>query len=278
MNSITLSIALVTRNRPESLQIVLESISKQNVQLHEIVISDDSNDDESIRQNKVLADKYRCKYNSGPQRGLYCNRNFVAKLCTGSHIRTMDDDHEFPENHFIKCLEAINEEPEVIWTIGEYLQKHINRPLPSPIAGQLHPRGFSYLPNDMNEYYGISCGGTIYPREVIESENLNSEFYYFGIIYLEYGARLKKLGYTIKSLRSTYLIHNDQQTTATILTKQIINEAKIFAILCFSFSHQPTLKNKFLTVAQITLDFVTNKMSIKTFLSAVSNYKIFRKN
>ncbi|MFM6022178.1 MAG: glycosyltransferase family 2 protein, partial [Dolichospermum sp.] len=42
MSNILLSIALVTRNRPESLERCLKSLRSQNVQPFEVVISDDS--------------------------------------------------------------------------------------------------------------------------------------------------------------------------------------------------------------------------------------------
>jgi glycosyltransferase involved in cell wall biosynthesis len=58
----TLSIAIVTRNRPESLQRALESLSNQNTQAFEIVISDDSNLEEMIAANKELASAYGAKH------------------------------------------------------------------------------------------------------------------------------------------------------------------------------------------------------------------------
>src|SRR3954451_9899484 len=113
-----LSVALVTRNRPDSLARTLESLSRQNVQPYEVILSDDSDVESMISANAELAQKYSCKYLKGPGRGLYANRNFVAKSCIGTHIRTMDDDHEFPENHLTECLKAIEKEPNTIWTIG----------------------------------------------------------------------------------------------------------------------------------------------------------------
>src|SRR4051812_34264064 len=98
-SDILLSIALVTRNRPKSLERTLQSLRIQKIWPHEVVISDDSDIEAAIKQNKRLALLYACKYIKGPGRGLYANRNFAAKHCSGTHIRTMDDDHEFPENH-----------------------------------------------------------------------------------------------------------------------------------------------------------------------------------
>src|SRR3954454_3566516 len=101
-SNIKLSVALVTRNRPDSLRRTLESLKQQSLQPYEVIISDDSDNETLIAVNNELAQKYSCRYIKGPGKGLYANRNFVARHCSGTHIRTMDDDHEFPENHLVE--------------------------------------------------------------------------------------------------------------------------------------------------------------------------------
>src|SRR4051794_13593699 len=94
-----ISVALVTRNRPESLERTLTSLRAQDRQPFEVLVSDDSDDAKATLTRKVAA-RYGCRYERGPRRGLYANRNAAHALCRGSHIRTMDDDHEFPEHHW----------------------------------------------------------------------------------------------------------------------------------------------------------------------------------
>lgn len=278
MNKIKLSVALVTRNRPDSLKRTLSSLLHQTVKPYEVIISDDSNDVNSIKENKKLAKEFNCIYVSGPQKGLYANRNFVAKQCKGTHIRTMDDDHEFPEGHLEKCLVAILAEPDTIWTIGEYNSNVSERTLPSPIAGQLHPRGFSFVPKNMDEYYGISCGASVYPKIVIEKDILNCDLYKFGMMYLEYGSRLSSLNLKLKPLRSTFIIHNDVQSTASELDREFIQEARIFSMICLSFLNKPLLKNQIQTIGQILLDLVKNKITFKTLRRAIITYNYYIKN
>lgn len=275
MNSYRLSIALVTRNRPISLERTLYSLSKQNVTPYEILISDDSNDKKFIDANKTLAQKFGCKYLTGPQKGLYTNRNFVALQCSGTHFRTMDDDHEFPDLHLAECLKAIESEPEVIWTIGEYFAHEKIRNVPCRIPGQLHPRGFSTAPKKMTDYYGISCGGTIYPAELLNKYILNCELYKFGILYLEYGSRLKKIGYKIKFLPTTYIVHHEEQTTASEMSRGEIAETKLFSMFCLSFKYQPGIYNFSNTVGQTALDFIRAKYSVRTIINAYKKYKEF---
>lgn len=277
MSNYTLSIALVTRNRPESLHRTLKSLFHQEITPYEVIISDDSKDQEYILRNKQIVKEFGGRYFQGPQQGLYTNRNFAAKNCSGTHIRTMDDDHEFPPGHLRECMKAIRTEPETIWTIGEYSIRSKFHTIPCPIPGQLHPRGFSYIPVNMKNYCGISCGGTIYPARIINEGKLNCEFYKFGIVYLEYGARLKKLGYTIKFIDQTYLIHHDRETTASEMQNKALEEAKLFSIFCFSFNYQRSFFNCCETFLQVIIDIIMRKSSIKIILKALRNYRKFNK-
>jgi glycosyltransferase involved in cell wall biosynthesis len=273
---IELSIALVTRNRPDNLNRVLSSIFAEYPDIYEVVVSDDSNDESLKEQNKLISKKYGCKYIAGPQLGLYANRNCALKECSGTHIRTMDDDHTFPESHFAECLETIRKEPETIWTIGEYnhMVKINDRKIPLPISGQLHPRGFSYEGSNNDEYYGISCGGSIYPRKVIDSKMFNCDYYKFGKLYLEYGARLKFKGFKLKPLRTTYIIHNDDRlkNKDSLMHVDII-ECTHFAMFCLSFKYMPSFHNKLLTITQVILNVISYKVPFKTVINAYRMYK-----
>lgn len=95
LSEIRLSVALVTRNRVGSLRLTLRSLQQQETPPYEVIVSDDS-DNESAAQTQELVQEFGFVYLRGPQRGLYANRNHVALACKGTHIRTMDDDHEFP--------------------------------------------------------------------------------------------------------------------------------------------------------------------------------------
>ena len=137
-SDIHLSVALITRTRPDSLLRCLESLRAQETQPFEVVVSDDS-DGECAARNREIAGSAGCHYVAGPRRTLYANRNFAARQCRGTHIRTMDDDHTFPPGHFARCLAAVHSDPDSLWTVGEEsfldgkLQGRIDR------AVQLHP-------------------------------------------------------------------------------------------------------------------------------------------
>src|SRR5271154_1682031 len=111
----SISIALLTRNRPESLRRCLASVRSQDAQPFEIVISDDSDDPSAA---EAIAKEFEASHVAGPHRGLYANRNAAAAACRGTHIRTMDDDHTLPPGHLRICLEAVTRDPQALWTCG----------------------------------------------------------------------------------------------------------------------------------------------------------------
>lgn len=270
---ILLSIALVTRNRPESLDRCLKSLRAQNIQPFEVIVSDDS-DPNFTAETEAIAKKWNCKYIPGPRRGLYANRNYVALHCQGTHIRTMDDDHEFPEGHFEQCILAIQSDPQSIWIIGEYLPEEKEKQIPPPCPGQLHPRGFSYTPEETQNCWAISDGASIYSREIFNQGIRYIEYFKFGASYLEFGSRLHWLGYRIRHLDNTYIIHHFDRNNRSYINKEINIASRCFAILCHSFIYQKTLKNQCLSLMeifkQILFKFCLNYQWIKII---ISNYR-----
>ena len=121
-SEVKVSVALVTRNRPASLNRCLKSLRAQSIQPFEVIVSDDS-DPEFVQEIETVSRHWDCRYISGPRRGLYANRNHAALACRGTHIRTMDDDHEFPDEHFHAVQTSIESDPDSIWIFGEYHEK-----------------------------------------------------------------------------------------------------------------------------------------------------------
>lgn len=204
---IELSIALVTRNRKESLRRCLASIRAQDVQPFEIVVSDDS-DDPSIAAG--IAQEFGARHVPGPRRGLYANRNAAALACRGTHIRTMDDDHTLPKGHLRLCIETVAIDPHVLWTCGE--KSFINgRPNTfTAHAAQLHPSGVAYAVDDPQDNWAIADGATIYPREVFDRGFRFIEEFGYGSSYLEFGALLYARGWRSRCIPGAFIEHYDQ--------------------------------------------------------------------
>ena len=273
MQETRLSIALVTRNRPSSLERTLKSLRGQSVQPMEVVVSDDSDPDKTSAVTQVAA-AYQCQYILGPHRGLYANRNHAALACRGTHIRTMDDDHEFPAEHIAECLAAIDRDPRAVWIIGEYLPSQMPKEPTPECPGQLHPRGFSVLPPNPDDCWAIADGATIYPREIFDRGLRFAQSFPFGAPYLEFGSRLHFLGYRIRQLPPTYVIHYYEAGKRSLADPEGEMAAEFFAMLCHSFIYQPTPKNKLLTLSQIGLMTLRrNGAAIRALRSALPEYR-----
>lgn len=114
-----LSVCVCTRNRPKELVRAIESLSTCRGYIHQIIVSDDSTNNESRDMLKnVILPVY---YVTGPKRGLSANRNNALQYVTGSHVLFIDDDvvveSEFIPNiirHYVGII--LQRRPHVIVT------------------------------------------------------------------------------------------------------------------------------------------------------------------
>jgi glycosyltransferase involved in cell wall biosynthesis len=243
-----LSVALVTRNRLESLARTLDSLGRERHLIDEIIVSDDS-DEPHAADVRTLCDARGCTYVRGPRRGLYANRNFSIRSASGTHVRTMDDDHEFPDGHFAACHRALESAPGCVWVVNEVIPGYSDsRWVPPP---QLHPRGYSATPPPGTSMWSIADGATIYPRWIFAHGEEFAEDFPFGASYLEMGSRLYWLGVQIRHLGDTYVIHHYDPRTRSYADERTERAARYFAMVCHSWLYQPTVRNKALTLAEI---------------------------
>jgi glycosyltransferase involved in cell wall biosynthesis len=205
-SQILLSVALITRNRPRSLENALVSLRDQEEQPFEIVVSDDSSQ-QFVLETKAIARMFGCRYVGGPRRGLYANRNFAALGCKGTHIRTMDDDHILHPDHLSKCLMAVQSDRNAIWTTGEQGFVEGRSVGIAETAGQLGPAGVGEAVKDFDDNWGIADGSTIYPREVFDRGFRMIEEFGFGSSYLEFGAFLYWHGWKCRCIPGAIVQH-----------------------------------------------------------------------
>lgn len=201
---IRLSVALVTRNRPESLEWCLKSWRNQTVSPFEIVVSDDS-DEVHAPQIEQLAKQYNCIYTRGPRRGLYANRNHASLTCQGTHILSGDDDHTHPIDYVEKILEVLETDPKRVWIFPERSYDQPNAPLVCPT--ELHRSGCGIEPKDPLNCSAIADGSSVYPRQIFEQGLRYDETYTFGPLWYLWGKVLRKHGWKISFSKATFLWH-----------------------------------------------------------------------
>ena len=235
---LAVSAAVVTRNRPESLERCLRSVRGQSVQPWEVVISDDS-DWQIAVEVEELARRWECVYLSGPRRGLYANRNHVALGCRGTHVRTVDDDHTFPTGHFAQCQEAVASDSQAIWTTGETSFLDGKRHATAETANQLHPSGLGTRVSDPDNNWAIADGSTIYPRHVFESGFRMIEEFPYGSSYLEFGALLYYRGYRSRCVPGALVEHHATLETLGRSRDRRMAASHLFASLAYNLFFRP---------------------------------------
>lgn len=238
--TLRLSWAVVTRNRTESLARALRSLARQDPQPHEVWVSDDSSSTLARRLNCQLVRQFGFKYCRGPNRGLYSNRNHVALRCVGTHIRTMDDDHELPRGHMDACIAAIHKDPRAIWSIGEVHVEESGRLSPLHLPGQLTEKGVAELPDPLDGGWPVSDGAAIYPRVVFDEGHRYLEEFPFGAAYLEFGSYLKQLGFNLRVLQDTHVVHHLNEVGRSYSDPAIDLGSRIMAVLCHVLLHRPS--------------------------------------
>jgi glycosyltransferase involved in cell wall biosynthesis len=204
-SEISLSIALVTRNRPRSLERSLESWRRQTVSPFEILVSDDSDDDQAELTERIAL-KYGCRYTRGPRRGLYANRNHASLACRGTHIMSADDDHTHPADFVAEVTALIAADRDRVWIFSERWPGDSSSPLVCP--PELHRSGFGGPPADPLSCAAVADGASVYPREIFESGLRYDETYPFGGLWYLWGKLLATRGWRITFSDRTFVWHH----------------------------------------------------------------------
>jgi GT2 family glycosyltransferase len=258
--SLRISIALVTRNRPESLRRCLASWARQSVRPAEIIVSDDS-DSEYAGAVADAVTGAGARLIRGPRRGLYANRNHVALHCTGTHLLSADDDHEHPVDYLEQVVAAVCADAHAVWCMGEAYDRAAMERAQWVGPGQMTAKGvLGEAPDEPARCWAIADGATLYPRRIFDS---GLQFFAkpkFGDCYKEFGCLLHSLGYRIRPLRTTGVLHHMHEVGRSFAPSREETAAAMFAMLMFSFHYQPARQNQRLTMLQIV------KLSIRSGL------------
>ncbi len=266
--AVRISIAIVTRNRPDSLRRCLSSLFAQEERPFEVVVSDDSDRDAYATQEVAAA--FGVRYLKGPRRGLYANRNFAAAHCLGSHLRTMDDDHEFPNGHLRVVRTSVESDPNAVWTGAERTPK--DDPFEPPrYPGELHPGGFSFVPKQTEPRITIADGFTVYPRWLFQRGVCYYDGFLFGAAYLEFGCRLRWLGLQIRKILDTFLIHHHDPLNRSVMSDRVQRASQSFAGYLLAFLCKPSLRNKTLWLAHRLIQ--ARKQPIVAIQDAISGMR-----
>lgn len=202
----SISVALVTRDRPDHLQRCLASWRAQTRQPFEIVISDDSEDAECVARNRRLAESFGARHVAGPKRGLYANRNAAALACRGGHVLTADDDHTHPGN-YLQTVEQLAElDARRVWIFGERVPSRPDIALVCP--AELRANGTFGPPADPQDCAAIADGASLIPAAAFAAGVRYDEAYPFGPLWYLFARKLRRAGWRISFTPQTHVWHH----------------------------------------------------------------------
>ncbi len=119
-----ISVVIATYNRAKDLTIALKSFSKEVNRLKEVLIIDQSKNDETKRLIKNLNNnKIKYIYSKTPSLTLARNKGVKKSSIKSKIILFIDDDITLGENYFDKLIEVFNLYPCAIGVSGHYFPK-----------------------------------------------------------------------------------------------------------------------------------------------------------
>lgn len=278
---ILISVAIVTRNRPASLERCLQSWRRQTVAPYEIVVSDDS-DDSDAGKTMELAERYGCVYTRGPCRGLYANRNHASLACTGTHILSADDDHTHPVDFFDSVLNTARRSPIRVWT---FAQRPANIPdLPIGTPPELHRSGAGKTPTNQFNSTAIADGASLFPRAIFDSGLRYDEAYPFGAMWLLWGKQIARQGWRISYAGDCTFHWHHEEHEGRVLDKgavrkhlETINYAIVVNLLYYERTMETAVFTAYYLLARMILPYSVTGYSVSSRLSLGDTARLLRK-
>ena len=119
--------------------------------------------------------------------------------------------------------------------------------------GQITAKGvLEPVPPELEEQcWALSDGATLYPRSVFDSGLRFFDEPRFGDVYKEFGCLLQALGFRIRPLRQTGVLHHLQEMGRSYQPTIDETAAKVFAMMMFSFVYQRTSRHMVETASQV---------------------------
>lgn len=158
----SISVCICTRNRADELRRALLSVAASAVPAHQIVVSDDSTNDETRRM--VASAFPAVTYVAGPRRGLGANRNTALRHATGSHILFIDDDVILGADFLGDAISALNANGPLTILTGRELNHGV--PVPPHKLTYLGHQARDYGPSDT--YETIVINAAVFPRALFD--------------------------------------------------------------------------------------------------------------
>lgn len=185
-----LTICVCTRNRPSDLHKCLRSISGCGELVKEIVVSDDSTNDES--REMIIREFPDVVFVRGPQKGLGANRNVALDASSAMFVLFLDDDALLSKK-FIKEIDRFcqNTKIDLSSTIVTGSQIEYGRIVRPHKQDYLGFQSVEYKFGE--EYETINIMATVFPRSLLMKIRFD-ELLVYGYDEVDVCARAKMVG------------------------------------------------------------------------------------
>ncbi|MBY0360170.1 MAG: glycosyltransferase [Candidatus Obscuribacterales bacterium] len=202
LNNFSVSVLICTRNRADVILRAIDSIEESTVRVKEIVVSDDSTND----QTKELLSGRAIKYVEGPRRGLSANRNNALRYCEGNFILFIDDDAVLGKS-FLEEIRSVFERcsPKTLpKTIVTGVEENFGRIVAPNDQDFL---GFQQKPYNSDEGLNtIVINSTVFPASLFSEISFDERLIY-GCDEVDLTTRAVARGYNIKLCRKAINQH-----------------------------------------------------------------------
>lgn len=189
-------------NRPEELEQCLKSVFEAEAIPDEVIVSDDSPDDEA---GKAVTSRYPgAIYKIGPRCGLGSNRNACIRAASSSHLIFIDDDVQVSPTFFHIARQLITSSPCQTLITGyeiNYAEEQVRKITPHNIDFW----GLQRVPV-AHDYRSIVMNAAIFPRSLFE-QALFDECLRYGSEEIDMACHAVSLGYQIIYNDRLYVSH-----------------------------------------------------------------------
>jgi glycosyltransferase involved in cell wall biosynthesis len=203
---IRVSVCICTRNRPQDLRCALESVARSTTAVAEVIVSDDSTDDQA--RQLVETEYPNVRWQRGPRRGLGPNRNAAIVSATGSHVLFLDDDAQLGEQFISTCAAAIELHApptrERIIVTGVECQPD-GRRVSAHEQDYLGFQRVAYTSRD--QIHTVVINSTLFPRELFEQHDFDEQLVY-GYDEVDLASRAVAAGFRIQHEEQAVNLHS----------------------------------------------------------------------
>jgi glycosyltransferase involved in cell wall biosynthesis len=165
------AVCICTRNRPEDLRKALASAAASRLAPHQIIVSDDSDEEQAAATKSVCAEFSDVTYVRGPKRGLAANRNCCLDnlLPEIEAVSFIDDDAAFtPE--FLSVASETLAAAGPKWIVTGRECKNGEEVSPGNVSFWGHQR---LLARNADDCHAIVINATLFPRDLFR-RHINS--------------------------------------------------------------------------------------------------------